>query len=60
MKNNTFIKGYLKAYPEVVPHLGITIGAVKSKSAVRPRLRRSLPTTAAGDQLQETMFFRGL
>jgi hypothetical protein len=51
VKNNTFIKGYKKTYPEVVPHrhLGSSIGTVNSKSIVGPTLGRSLPITAIGD-----------
>jgi hypothetical protein len=51
VKNITFIKGYQKAYPEVIPHrhLGIPIGTVKNKSIVSPRPHRSLPTTVVGD-----------
>jgi hypothetical protein len=51
VKNNTFIKGYKEAYLEVVlhHHLGISNGAINSKSIVDPILGRSLPTTAKGD-----------
>jgi hypothetical protein len=51
VRNNTSIKGYQKAYPEVIPHryLGIPIGAIKSKSIVGPRPDRSLPTNVVGD-----------
>jgi hypothetical protein len=43
VKNITFIKGYQKAYPEVIPHchLGIPIGIVKNKSIVSPRPQES-------------------